>query len=139
LPWGILLDGVPESSVIGLTVLQAGVVSASVLVAVFVSNVPESIAATAGLRQAGWSWPRLYGLWSGTAVLCGLASAAGYRLLDGTSPRLISFTFAFAGGAILAMVSTTMMPEAFENAGRLVGAVTTLGFAVSFFITWSAR
>jgi zinc transporter, ZIP family len=133
---GIVLDGVPESAVIGLTLLQAGTVGVSILVAVFISNVPESIAATSGLRQQGWPWSRLYLMWSGTALLCALASAAGYTLLDGASPRQLAFTFAFAGGAILAMLSTTMIPEAYEYAGRLVGLATTFGFGVAFAITW---
>jgi ZIP family zinc transporter len=75
-------------------------------------------------------------MWSGTALLCALASAAGYTLLDGASPRQLAFTFAFAGGAILAMLSTTMIPEAYEYAGRLVGLATTFGFGVAFAITW---
>jgi zinc transporter, ZIP family len=122
--------------VIGLTLLQAGTVGVSILVAVFISNVPESIAATSGLREQGWPWSRLYLMWSVTALVCALASAAGYTLLDGASPRQLAFTFAFAGGAILAMLSTTMIPEAYEYAGRLAGLSTTLGFGTAYAITW---
>jgi len=133
---GVVLDGVPESAVIGLTLLQAGTVGTSILVAVFISNVPESLAATSGLRQQGWPWSRLYLMWSVTALVCALASAAGYTLLDDASPRQLSFTLAFAGGAILAMLSTTMIPEAYEYSGRLAGLTTTLGFGAAYATTW---
>jgi zinc transporter, ZIP family len=135
---GIVLDGIPESAVIGLTLLESGTVGVAMLVAVFISNVPESIAATTGLRSSGWTLPRLFGLWTGTAVACGLASAAGYGLLDGASRQVVAFVLAFAGGAILAMLSTTMMPEAYEHAGRLVGLATTIGFATAIAVDWVA-
>jgi ZIP family zinc transporter len=131
---GIVLDGIPESTVVGLTLLQSGEVGVAMLVAVFVSNVPESVAATTGLRAGGWSWPRLYALWGGISVVSGGAAGVGYALLDGASPNVIAFVLAFAGGAILAMLSTTMMPEAYEHAGREVGLATTTGFAVAFAI-----
>lgn len=129
---GIVLDGVPESAVVGLTLLESGTVGVSMVVAVFVSNIPESIAATTSLHNSGWSMARLFALWTATAVLCAFASAAGYAFLDGASNQALAFVFAFAGGAILAMLSTTMMPEAYEHAGRAVGLATTFGFAVAF-------
>ncbi len=133
---GTVLDGVPESAVLGLTVLQTGNVAASMLVAVFVSNLPESIAATTSLRNSGWTNRAVVGLWGGIAVVCGISAAVGYVLLDGAAPSTLAFMFAFAGGAILTMLSTSMMPEAYEHAGRTVGLATTLGFAVAFGINW---
>jgi ZIP family zinc transporter len=133
---GALLDGIPESAVLGLTVLQTGDVGAAMLVAVFVSNIPEGIAATVGLRGGGWSRARVYGLWAGIAVASALSATAGYALLDGASPDTLAFMFSFAGGAILTMLATSMMPEAYEHAGRAVGMVTVLGFAVAFAINW---
>jgi ZIP family zinc transporter len=131
---GIVLDGIPESTVVGLTLLRSGEVGVAMLVAVFVSNVPESVAATTGLRAGGWSWPGLFTLWSGVAIVSGLAAGVGYATLDAASPYIIAFVLSFAGGAILAMLSTTMMPEAYEHAGRKVGLATTIGFAVAFAI-----
>jgi zinc transporter, ZIP family len=131
---GIVLDGIPESLVLGLTVLEAGTVSAAFLVAVFLSNLPEAIAATTGLAQGGWAKSRILGLWILVTTVSGLAALAGYVLLDSASPRTIAFVLAFAGGAILTMLADTMMPEAFEHGGKLVGVVTTLGFAVAFTI-----
>ena len=129
---GIVLDGIPESTVVGLTLLQSGEVGVAMLVAVFVSNVPESVAATTGLRAGGRSWQWLFTLWGGIAIVSGLAAGMGYALLDGAAPNVIAFVLSFAGGAILAMLSTTMMPEAYENAKREVGLATTIGFAVAF-------
>jgi zinc transporter, ZIP family len=131
---GIVLDGIPESLVLGLTVLEAGAVSVAFLVAVFLSNLPEAIAATTGLAKSGWANGRILGLWIGIMVVSGLASAAGYVLLDTASPRTIAFVLAFAGGAILTMLADTMMPEAFGR-GKLVGLATTLGFGLAFLIT----
>ncbi|HEU4426015.1 MAG TPA: ZIP family zinc transporter [Pilimelia sp.] len=133
---GVILDGIPESAVIGLTLLDGGEVGLAMLVAVFISNVPEAIAATTSLRASGWSLRRLFALWTVTAVGSGLASAAGYGLLADASGSVLAFVLAFAGGAILAMLSTTMMPEAYEHAGRTVGLVTTFGFALAFAINW---
>ncbi len=132
---GIVLDGIPESLVLGLTVLETGAVSAAFLVAVFLSNLPEAIAATTGLAKAGWAKSRIIGLWIIVMTVSGLAALAGYALLDTASPRTIAFVLAFAGGAILTMLADTMMPEAFEHGGKLVGLFTTLGFALAFLIS----
>jgi ZIP family zinc transporter len=135
---GTVLDGIPESAVLGLTLLQTGTVSASMLAAVFVSNLPEAIAGTADLLKSGWTRARVVTLWVAIALASALAAGAGYALLDGASPRTIAFTLAFAGGAILAMLSTSMVPEAYELAGRPVGLLVTLGFAVALGISYAS-
>ena len=133
-----MLDGIPESAVLGLTVLQTGEVGAAMLVAVLVSNLPEGIAATAGLRNGGWSPARICALWLAVALAAATAAGAGYALLDGATSDELAFILAFAGGAILTMVSTSMAPEAYEHAGRTVGIVTVLGFATAFAVNWVA-
>jgi zinc transporter, ZIP family len=135
---GIVLDGVPESAVLGLTVLESGTVGVAVLAAVFLSNLPESIAATSGLRSSGWSWGSVYGLWTGIVLVSGVAAAVGYQLMSAATPAAFAFVLAFAGGAILSMLATTMMPEAYEYGGRLVGVTTTIGFAAAFAISWAS-
>jgi ZIP family zinc transporter len=132
---GIVLDGIPESLVLGLTVLEAGSVSAALLVAVFLSNLPEALSATAGLASAGWAKARLLGLWLAMMLVSGLAALAGYAVFDSASPSTVAFVLAFAGGAVLTMLADTMMPEAFEHGGKLVGVVTTLGFGLAFAIS----
>jgi zinc transporter, ZIP family len=120
--------------VIGMTLLE-GKVGLAVLVAVFLSNLPEAVAATSGLRASGHRPAGIMALWLGVAVLSGLAALAGYALLDGASGTASAFLLAFAGGAILTMLADTMMPEAFEKGGRLAGVVTSAGFAVAFILT----
>jgi zinc transporter, ZIP family len=133
---GIVLDGIPESIVLGLTILQGGTVSTAFLVAVLLSNVPESIAATAGLTRAGWGRARIIGLWTLVTVVCGLSSLFGYAVFDAAAPSTVAFVMSFAAGAILTMLADTMMPEAFEHGGKLVGVLTTLGFALAYGIHW---
>ena len=132
---GIVLDGVPESAVIGLGLIGGQGVSAAMLAAVFLSNLPEAVAATSGLVRSGWSGRNVIGLWVAVAFVSGLASLAGYAFLDNASADVVAFVLAFAGGAILTMLADTMMPEAFEHGGRLVGVFTTLGFALAFAIS----
>jgi zinc transporter, ZIP family len=132
---GIVLDGIPESAVIGLTLLEGDGVSVAFVVAVFLSNIPEAVAATAGLSRIGWSGRRITGLWVAVTAVSGLAAMAGFVLLDGARPGTIAFVLAFAGGAVLTMLADTMMPEAFQHGGRLTGVVTTFGFAVAFALT----
>ena len=131
---GTVLDGIPESMVIGLTIFEGGAVGAAYLTAVFISNLPESISSTAGLVTGGWKKSRILWMWIAIAVISGLASLAGYGLFQHSSPDTVAFVLAFAAGAILTMLADTMMPEAYEHGGKLVGVVTTLGFAVAFTI-----
>ncbi|HET9243869.1 MAG TPA: hypothetical protein VFN99_10530 [Gaiella sp.] len=132
---GIVLDGIPESAVLGLTLLEGGGISVAMLAAVFLSNLPEAVAATSGLTAAGWRASRVLLLWGAVVLVSGLAAMAGYGLFDGASPSVIAFVLAFAGGAILTMLADTMMPEAYEHGGKWVGVLTTLGFATAFAIS----
>ena len=132
---GIVLDGIPESIVLGLTIVVSGSVSAAFLVAVALSNVPEAIAASTGLAKAGWAERRILGLWSLVAVVSGLAALFGFIAFDSAPAGTVAFVLSFAGGAILTMLADTMMPEAFEHGGKLVGLVTTLGFGLAFAIS----
>ncbi len=135
---GTLLDGIPESAVLGLTLLQTGNIGVAMLVAVFMSNLPESIAATSSLLASGWTHGRVLMLWTTICLFCAASSALGFVLLDGASPQTLAFMFAFAGGAILSMLATSMMPEAYEHARRWAGMATVFGFGVAFFVNWTA-
>jgi ZIP family zinc transporter len=130
---GTVLDGIPESAVIGLTIFKGGAVGAAYLVAVFISNLPEAISSTAGLR-ASWSAAKIMGLWIGIALISAVASLLGYVVFQDAGSDVVAFVLAFAAGAILTMLADTMFPEAYEDGGKLVGIVTTLGFAVAFTI-----
>lgn len=128
---GIMLDGIPESTVIGLGILEGGTVSLAMLVAIFISNLPEAIAGTTGMKAGGWSTGKILGLWVAIAVLCALFTVAGFALFGGASPFLLAFVNTFAAGAILTMLANSMMPEAFEHGGKLTGLVTVLGFCTA--------
>ena len=129
---GAVLDGIPESIVLGIGLLAGTGVSFAFLAAVFISNLPEGLAASAGLARSGWAGPRIIGLWVLVALVSATAALAGYGVFDSASAGTISFVLAFAGGAVLTMLADTMMPEAFDNGGDLVGLATTAGFAVAF-------
>jgi len=131
---GTVLDGVPESAVIGLTIFKSGEVGAAYLAAIFISNLPEAISSTAGLASSGWKRGRILWMWIAIALVSGLASLAGYALFQQASGDVVAFVLAFAAGAILTMLADTMMPQAYEHGGKLVGVVTTLGFVVAFVI-----
>lgn len=128
---GIILDGIPESAVIGLSLLEDKTVSLAMLVAVFISNLPEAIAGTTGMRSGGWSPKAILLIWLVIAIVCALAAPAGYVLVGNASKLWLAFIQAFAAGAILMMLANTMMPEAYAHGGKLTGIFTVLGFVVS--------
>jgi zinc transporter, ZIP family len=129
---GALLDGVPESIVIGLGLLAGGGVSAATIAAVFVSNVPEGMSSAAGMRRAKRGPRYVFGLWTAIALVSGLAAVAGYTLLGDAPPGMIAAITALAAGAILCMIADTMIPEAFEDAHLLIGVICVAGFLVAF-------
>jgi ZIP family zinc transporter len=131
---GSVLDGIPESMVIGLTIFEGGKVGAAYLIAVFISNLPESISSTSGLVTGGWKKSRILWMWAVITLVSGLASLAGYGLFQSASSNTVAFVLAFAAGAILTMLADTMTPDAFKHGGNLAGVVTTFGFATAFLI-----
>lgn len=128
---GIVLDGIPESVVIGLGLLEHSVVSLGMLVAIFLSNLPEAVAGTVGMRRSGWSSRRILLLWLLIALVCALASAAGYSLFRHAPATWLSWIQAFAAGAILVMLANAMIPESYEHAGKSAGLFTVVGFFVA--------
>jgi zinc transporter, ZIP family len=129
---GTVLDGIPESFVLGSSLVEEGGVPVAVVVGVFVSNVPEALSGTAGLLAAGWSRARVFGMWSAVVVASVVATVAGWYLIDSVGNAGGAFVTAFAAGALIVMLADTLMPEAFKLGGREAGLVTALGFAVGF-------
>jgi ZIP family zinc transporter len=132
---GALMDGIPESIAIGVSLLAGNGVGIAMVTAVFLSNIPESLSAATGMRKDGRSTRYILGLWSAVMVASSLAAALGYAFLDDVSGNVIAAIQAFAAGAILTMLADTMMPEAFEHGGAVVGLVTVLGFASAFLLS----
>jgi ZIP family zinc transporter len=131
---GALLDGVPESIVLGLSLLGGNGVGVPVLAAIFISNLPEGLSSAAGMKASGRSARYVFGVWIGIALASGAAGLLGCLWLQDAAPETLAAITALAAGAILAMVADTMVPEAFERAHLLAGLVTTLGFILAFTI-----
>jgi ZIP family zinc transporter len=129
---GALLDGVPESIAIGVSMIQGGTVSAVTVAAIFLSNVPEGMSSACGMRNAGRSRRYIFGVWGGIAMISGLAALTGYALFSGLSPDINAATIAVAAGAILTMLADTMLPEAFASAHEFTGIITVAGFLAAF-------
>ena len=132
---GTLLDGIPESIAIGLSLLAGNGVGITMVAAVFLSNIPESLSASTGMRKDGRSPAYILVLWSGVMLASTVSAALGYGLLGEASGNVIAVIQAFAAGAILTMLADTMMPEAFEHGGSVVGLLTVLGFASAFLLS----
>lgn len=129
---GTVLDGIPESFVLGASLAQDGSIALAVVVGVFVSNVPEALSGTTGLARAGWSWGRIFAMWTAVVVASVASTILGWELLDDIGTDGGAFVTAFAAGAVLVMLADTLMPEAFELGGREAGLLTALGFALGF-------
>jgi ZIP family zinc transporter len=132
---GALLDGVPESIVLGLSLLGGGGVGVPVLAAIAISNLPEGLSSSAGMKHNGRSARYVFGVWGAIAVASGLAGLLGCLALDGASDPTVSVITAIAAGAILTMVADTMIPEAVARTQLWTGLITTLGFVTAFALT----
>jgi ZIP family zinc transporter len=132
---GALLDGIPESIVIGVSMISGGAVSWVAVVAIFLSNLPEGLSSAAGMKKANRSAAYVFGVWAGIAFISGVAALLGYAIFSRFSEDVIAGTTAVAAGAILAMLADTMIPEAFEEAHDFAGLITVLGFLAAFILT----
>lgn len=129
---GALLDGIPESLVIGISLLTGPGVSLTAVAAVFLSNVPEGLSSAAGMRKSGRSPAYVFGVWLGIALASAVASIVGYVAFAGAAPEYVAGINALAAGAILAMIADTMIPEGFAAAHEYAGFITAFGFLLAF-------
>jgi ZIP family zinc transporter len=132
---GALLDGVPESIVLGLSLLGGHGVGVPVLAAIAISNLPEGLSSSAGMKHNGRSAGYVFGVWVSIAAASGVAGLLGCLLLDGAADATVSVITAIAAGAILTMVADTMIPEAFARTALWTGLITTFGFITAFALT----
>jgi ZIP family zinc transporter len=128
---GAFLDGIPEQAVLGIGLVPGQGVSVGLLAAIFVSNLPEAIGSATAMRSAGHSRATVMRLWVSVAVVCAFATVAGYAIADTASGDFQAVVNGFAAGALLVMLIDSMIPEATEQAGKIAGLVTVLGFAVA--------
>lgn len=125
---GTVLDGVPEGVVLGVSVLHQGAPGLGTITAFFLANIPEALSSSAGMRRAGRSGRYIFGVWIGIALMISLAAAVAGLVLRGTGQTYLGVVDAFAAGAILALVSETMIPEAFHGSPQFNGLLLVVGF-----------
>jgi zinc transporter, ZIP family len=128
---GALLDGIPEQAVLGIGIAAGAGVSVGLLAAIFISNLPEAIGSSTAMRADGKPRGAIIRLWVVVAVVCTLATVAGYLVADAASGDLQAAIDGFAAGALLVMLIDEMIPQAAHEAGDVAGLLTVLGFAVA--------
>jgi zinc transporter, ZIP family len=131
---GSLLDGIPESIAIGLTIITGGAVSIATVLGVFISNIPEGLSSSVGMKALGWKKVTIFGLWLIIALITSIASLAGYSVFSQLSPDMNAATLALASGALLTMIADTMLPVAFDETHEYTGLIMALGFLLAFII-----
>ena len=128
---GAFLDGIPEQFVLGVGLASGDGVGVGLLVAIFVSNLPEAMGSASDMRKAGRPDRAILRLWIAVAVICALATVVGYGIADAASDNVKATVDSFAAGALLVMLVDSMIPEASRDGGRAAGLLTVLGFAVA--------
>jgi ZIP family zinc transporter len=128
---GSLLDGVPESLVLGLSLAHSSSVSAAFVFAVAISNVPQGLGGTAGMLAAGWPRARITRLWVAVCVLSVVAAALGFLLAQALPNATGATVDAFAAGALLVMLTDSMIPQSFQEGGEETGLALVLGFGTA--------
>jgi ZIP family zinc transporter len=132
---GSVVDGVPESLIFGIQIGTGVAISIGFLVAVFVSNIPQAIAPSADLAASGWRAKKLGTLWLLVVLACGVAAALGFLATDATSNAYGDRAAAIAAGGLLAMLTNSLMPFAFDRGKELAGVATVVGFCLTMLNT----
>lgn len=132
---GAVLDGLPEAIAIGISMIEGGAVSVATVTAIFISNIPEGLSSSCGMKKSGRSKAFIFGTWTLIALLTSIAAVSGYTVFSQLSEEAIAATLAIAAGAILCMLADTMIPEAFEKGHAWAGMVTAMGFLTAFMLS----
>lgn len=128
---GSVMDTLPESAMIGMSLIGGDSVSMALVVSIFISNIPEGLSSTVGLQQSGYSKKKILVLWGLVVFFSALSSLAGATLLDSASNSIKAVVSSFTAGAIISMIASTMMPEAYKEGGPIVGFITCVGVFIS--------
>ncbi len=131
---GALLDGIPESIVIGIALLGGEKISFGLVAGFFLANVPQGLSSVSGMKDAGRSGGYIFGVWGGIVLVSGIAAGVGNLAFGGLAPEVIAGILAFAAGGVLAMLAETMVPEAFQDSQSFTGLITVVGFISAFLL-----
>ena len=131
---GSIMDNIPENMALGISLVTGGAVNVVLIAAIFISNFPEGLASTHGMKANGRSKKYILFLWSIAVVIGTISTAIGFAVLSKTSPAIISIAISFAAGAILVMLAESMIPEAFEEGGSKIGLAAMAGFVIAFIL-----
>lgn len=131
---GSVMDNIPENMALGISLVTGGGVNIVLVVAIFISNFPEGLASTEGMKANGRSKRYILALWFIAVIVGTISTAIGFAVLSKASPFVISVAISFAAGAILVMLAESMIPEAFEEGGSRIGLAAMSGFAIAFIL-----
>ncbi len=129
---GLMLDGIPESLVIGASLIHSQI-SLSLLAGLFLSNYPEALSSSIGMRQQGLTVNRIVMMWTSLMVITGIGAALGNLFFLETEAQSFAIIEGIAAGAMLTMIAQTMLPEAYFKGGSIIGFSTLLGFLAAIF------
>ena len=129
---GSVMDNIPENMALGISLITGGAVNIVLIVAIFISNFPEMLSSTSGIKSNGKISKQILALWSIAVIVSTISSVIGFKILSNASPFLISISISFAAGAILVMLAESMIPEAYEEGGIKIGIATMIGFVIAF-------
>ncbi|MED3813332.1 ZIP family metal transporter [Priestia megaterium] len=133
---GTIMDAIPESLMIGASLIEQHHVSWLLVVSIFISNIPEGISGTSGLLKSQYQQKKIFSLWLSVFFISALCSWIGYLFLQNATPNMMGFIASFAGGGIVSMVASTMLPEAFEEGGPVIGFIASLGLLTSIILDY---
>ncbi len=131
---GSIMDNIPENMALGISIVTGGAVNIVLIAAIFISNFPEGLASTEGMKKNGKSRKYIIGIWSIATIIGTISTAIGFSILSKTNSSIISIAISFAAGAILVMLAESMIPEAYEEGGMKIGMATMIGFVVAFIL-----
>lgn len=132
---GTFLDGVPESAVLGMSLVGGGGVSVALLAGIWISNFPEALGSSVNLERSGMGKGKIRLIWLGIMAVSALAAAIGFAVVNNSSTKTGALVEAFAAGALLTMIADEMAPEAYERSAIYAGVATVAGFAAALFLT----
>jgi zinc transporter, ZIP family len=131
---GSIMDNIPENMVLGISLVTGGTVNIVLIAAIFISNFPEGLASSEGMKTNGKSRKYIIGIWSIAVLIGTISTAIGFSILSKANSSIISIAISFAAGAILVMLAESMMPEAYKEGGMKIGIATMIGFVVAFIL-----